>query len=173
MSTVFIQIEEDECKPDRWKVVFRDPRNNEVIGVPARALTYEVALAHIDALGFAFEYGAQHATDVIRREALLGWSVEPGAAPEPADDADDDVEDAEVVSYTLGGDTQHVIESRTRLALRDHDSEWWRLKRKGPKARSQPLSDWDYEDLRFTGISATSEARAVLWVMGVKGWRDV
>jgi hypothetical protein len=79
-----------------------------------------------------------------------------------------------LVSYTLGGDPpQHVIESRTRLALRDHDSDWWRLKRKGPKARSQPLSDWDYEDLRPTGISATSEARAVLWVMGVKGWRDV
>jgi len=172
-GTVFIQLEEDECKPDLWKVVFRDPRNNEVVGVPARGLPYEVALANIDTLGFAFEYGAGYATSVIRREALLGWSVEPGAAPEP----DPGPSPEGLVRYTLAGDPpQHVIESRTRLALRDHDSEWWRLKRKGPKARARPLSDWDYEDLRPTGISATSvtsEARAVLWVMGAKGWRDV
>lgn len=168
-GTVFIQLEEDEFNPDRWKVVFRDPRNDKVIGVPASDLPYEVALAHIDALGFAFEYGAEYATDVIRHEALLGWSVEPGAAPEP----DPGPSPEGLVSYTLGGDPQHVIESRNRLALRDPGSEWWRLKRKSPKARARPLSDWDYEDLRPTGISCTSEAKAVLWVMGAKGWRDV
>lgn len=168
-GTVFIQLEEDQFNPDRWKVVFRDPRNNKVIGVPASDLPYEVALAHIDALGFAFEYGAEYATDVIRHEALLGWSVEPGAAPEP----DPGPSPEGLAVYTLWGARQDVIESRTRLALRDEDSEWWRLKRKSPKARARPLSDWDYEELVPTGISATSEAKAVLWVMGAKGWRDV
>ena len=168
-GTVFIQLEEDQFNPDRWKVVFRDPRNNKVIGVPASDLTYEVALAHIDELGFAFEYGAEYATDVIRREALGGWFVETGATPEP----DPGPSPEGVVSYTLGGDPQHVIESRTRIALRDHDSEWWRLKRKGPKARARPLSDWDYEELLPTNTAVTSEAKATLWVAGVKGWRDV
>ena len=169
MSTVFIQLEEDECAPDRWKIVFRDSRNNTVIGVPVRGLPHEVALSHVDALGFAFEYGAKHATDVIRREALGGWSVEPGAVPEP----DPGPSPEGLAVYTLWGARQDVIESRTRLALRDEDSEWWRLKRKSPKARARPLSDWDYEELLSTGISATSEAKAVLWVMGAKGWRDV
>lgn len=168
-GTVFIQLEEDECASDRWKIVFRDSRNNEVIGVPVRGLPYEVALSHVDALGFAFEYGARHAADVIRREALGGWSVEPGAASEP----DPGPSPEGLVSYTLGGDTQHVIESRTRLALRDHGSEWWRLKRKGPKARARPLSDWDYEELLPKNTAVTSEAKATLWVAGVKGWRDV
>ena len=144
MSTVFIQLEEDEFNPDRWKIVFRDPRNNEVIGVPVRGLPYEVALSHVDALGF-------------------------GAAPEP----DPGPSPEGVVSYTLGGDPQHVIESRTRLALRDHDSEWWRLKRKGPKARARPLSDWDYEELLPTNTAVTSEAKATLWVAGAKGWREL
>lgn len=167
--TTYIQLEEDQFNADRWKVVFRDPRNNTVIGVPASDLPYEVALEHIDALGFAFEYGAQHAADFIRREVLGGWYVERGPAPEP----DPGPSPEGLVSYTLSGDPQDVIESRTRLALRDHGSEQWRLKRKGPKARARPLSDWDYEDLRPTGISATSEAKAVLWVAGVKGWRNV
>lgn len=168
-GTVFIQLEEDEFNPDRWKVVFRDPRDNKVIGVPASDLTYEVALAHIDELGFAFEYGAEYAADFIRREALGGWSVETGAMPEP----DPGPSPEGLVSYTLGGDPQHVIESRTRIALRDHGSEWWRLKRKGPKARARPLSDWDYEELLPTNTAVTSEAKATLWVAGVKGWRDV
>jgi len=169
VNTVFIQLEEDECAPDRWKIVFRDSRNNELIGVPVRGLPHKVALSHVDALGFAFKYGAGHAAAFIRREALGGWFVETGATPEP----DPGPSPEGVVSYTLGGDPQDVIESRTRLALRDHDSKWWRLKRKGPKARARPLSDWDYEELLPTGISATSEAKATLWVAGVKGWRDV
>lgn len=168
MNTVLIQLEEDECAPDRWKIVFRDSRNNELIGVPVRGLPHEVALSHVDALGFAFKYGAGHAAREASSTlmpivvAFGGWSVESGAAPEP----DPGPSPEEVVSYTLGGDPQDVIESRTRLALRDHGSEWWRLKRKGPKARARPLSDWDYEDLLPTGISATSEAKATLWVAG-------
>jgi hypothetical protein len=161
-GTVFIQLEEDECAPDRWKVVFRDPRNNEVIGVPVRGLPYEVALAHIESLGFAFEYGAEYATDVIRHEALLGWSVEPGAEPVAA-------LDERIVSYILPGiglPVQHVIESRERVALKEyHDSPWWRLKRKSRQARARPLSDWEYEDL-IPSTAVTSEAAAVLWVAG-------
>jgi hypothetical protein len=91
-----------------------------------------------------------------------------GYAPlAPADDADDDVEDAEVVTYTLVGvgDFQDVIESRTRVATRDGGSEWWRLRRKTRSAQARPLSDWDYEELLITGTSVTSEAAAIHWVV--------
>lgn len=161
-GTVFIQLEEDERAPDRWKIVFRDPRNNEVIGVPVRGLPREVALSHVKALGFAFEYGA-HAADFIRREALGGWSVEPGAEPVAAPDE-------RIVSYILPGidlPVQHVIESRERVALRDDDSPWWRLKRKNRQTRARPLSDWEYEELIPSSSRAvSSEAAAVLWVAG-------
>ena len=161
-GTVFIQLEEDECAPDRWTIVFRNPRNNEVIGVPVRGLPYEVALSHVKSLGFAFEYGAEYATDVIRHEALLGWSVEPGAEPVAAPDE-------RIVSYILPGidlPTQHVIESRERVALKDDDCPWWRLKRKSRQAKARPLSDWEYEELIPTSRAVTSEATAVLWVAG-------
>jgi len=105
----------------------------------------------------------------VAREALAALDTVPGDEGEP----DPGPSPEGLAVYTLWGARQDVIESRTRLALRDEDSEWWRLKRKGPKARARPLSDWDYEELVPTGISATSEAKAVLWVMGAKGWRDL
>ncbi len=88
-------------------------------------------------------------------------------------EAVDDVEVAEVVSYTLQGTTsglyrapdQHIIESRTRVATRDGGSEWWRLRRKARSAQARPLSDWDYEELLITGTSVTSEAAAIHWVV--------
>jgi hypothetical protein len=168
MNRVYIQLEEDELTL-RWKVVFRDARNNEVIGVPARNLSIDEAGSLIDPLSFAFEYGTRYASEVIRRETGI-TDVSHRAAGALDDDAD---AEPEVVMYQrlhedhrrVGGG-RFVIESKDRVALRSgYGSEMWHLYTKKRKARSAPLSDWHRDDLAPARKGTTSEAQATKWVV--------
>lgn len=75
---------------------------------------------------------------------------------------------SDVVCYTLPGSgttpSQHVIESRSRVATRDDDTTRWWLRWKSNRASNRPLSDWDYEELDFR-CSVASEEEAVFWVV--------
>jgi hypothetical protein len=163
MNRVYIQLEEDELTL-RWKVVFRDARNNEVIGVPARNLSIDEAGSLIDPLSFAFEYGTRYASEVIRRET--GITDVSHRAAGALDD------EPEVVAY-LDDDGRLVIESRERVARRrrlrirhpDGLYEMWHLYTKKRKARSAALSDWDFVDLAPARKGTTSEAQATKWVV--------
>lgn len=160
MNRVYIQLEEDELTlgRGRWKVVFRDARNNEVIGVPARNLSsIEEARSLIDPLSFAFEYGTRHASEVIRRET----GITDVSHREASADAD---AEPEVVAYFNDG--RFVIESRHRVALLSrHGSEMWHLYTKKRHARSAPLSDWHRDDLTPARKGTSSEATATKWVV--------
>jgi hypothetical protein len=166
MNRVYIQLEEDELTL-RWKVVFRDARNNEVIGVPARNLSIDEAGSLIDPLSFAFEYGTRYASEVIRRET--GITDVSHRAAGALDD------EPEVVAY-LDDDGRLVIESRERVARRrrlrirhpDGLYEMWHLYTKKRKARSAALSDWDFVDLTPARKGTTSEATATKWVVDGK-----
>ena len=159
MNRVYIQLEEDELTL-RWKVVFRDARNNEVIGVPARNLSIDEAGSLIDPLSFAFEYGTRYASEVIRRETGI-TDVSHRAAGALDDDTDDE---PEVVAYFNGG--RFVIESRYRVAvLSRHGHKLWHFYTKKRKARSAALSDWDFVDLAPARKGTTSEAQATKWVV--------
>lgn len=159
MNRVYIQLEEDELTLGRWKVVFRDARNNEVIGVPARNLPIEEARSLVDPLSFAFEYGTRHASEVIRRETgITDVSHREASADADADD------EPEVVSYFNDG--RFVIESRHRVALLFRPgSGLWHLYTKKRHARSAPLADWTFDDLTPARKGTTSEARATKWVV--------
>jgi hypothetical protein len=163
VNRVYIQLEEDELTL-RWKVVFRDARNNEVIGVPARNLSIDEAGSLIDPLSFAFEYGTRYASEVIRRET--GITDVSHRAAGALDD------EPEVVAY-LDDDGRLVIESRERVARRrrlrirhpDGLYEMWHLYTKKRHARSAALSDWDFVDLAPARKGTSSEARATKWVV--------
>jgi hypothetical protein len=167
MNRVYIQLEEDELTL-RWKVVFRDARNNEVIGVPARNLSIDEAGSLIDPLSFAFQYGTRYASEVIRRET--GITDVSHRAAGALDD------EPEVVAY-LDDDGRLVIESRERVARRrrlrirhpDGLYEMWHLYTKKRKARSAALSDWDFVDLTPARKGTTSEAQATKWVVDGEG----
>jgi hypothetical protein len=167
MNRVYIQLEEDELTLRDWKVVFRDARNNEVIGVPARNLSIDEARSLIDPLSFAFEYGTRYASEVIRRETGI-TDVSHRAAGALDDDAE-----PEVVMYQLlhedhrrFGGGRFVIESKDRVALLSgYGSEMWHLYTKKRKGRSAPLADWTFDDLTPARKGTTSEAQATKWVV--------
>jgi hypothetical protein len=163
VNRVYIQLEEDELTPEHWKVVFRDARNNEVIGVPARNLSIDEARSLVDPLSFAFEYGTRYASEVIRRETgITDVSHREAGADADADAAVDD--EPEVVMYLNGG--RFVIESRHRVALLSrHGSEMWHLYAKKRHARRAPLSDWHRDDLIPARKGTSSEATATKWVV--------
>jgi hypothetical protein len=77
-------------------------------------------------------------------------------------------EEPDIVSYIIRGTqntpTQNVIESRTRIALRDEDSLVWTLYNKDTKVQALPMSDWEYENLLFSDIVERTESFAILWV---------
>jgi hypothetical protein len=173
MNRVYIQLEEDELTL-RWKVVFRDARNNEVIGVPARNLSIDEAGSLIDPLSFAFQYGTRYASEVMRRRVGLmppRWRCTSitDVSHRAAGALDDE---PEVVAY-LDDDGRLVIESRERVARRrrlrirhpDGLYEMWHLYTKKRKARSAALSDWDFVDLTPARKGTTSEAQATTWVV--------
>lgn len=75
MNEISITIEADELKKDRWKVVFRDD-GGKLIGIPLRDVSRKTADDAKQSLGFAFEYGAKHATEVVsHRVNKLWWNV--------------------------------------------------------------------------------------------------
>ena len=75
MDQVTVTIEADELKPSCWKVVFRD-HEGKLIGIPLRGVDRGTADEHSQSLGFAFEYGAKHATEVVNRQVTrLWWKV--------------------------------------------------------------------------------------------------
>jgi len=165
MNRVYIQLEEDEIALGRWKVVFRDARNNEVIGVPARNLwSIDAARSMVDPLSFAFEYGTRYASEVIRRETGI-TDVSHREAGTAADDDTDD--EPEVVAYISAG--CFVIESRDRAALLSwYGHKMWHLYTKKRHARSAPLADWTFDDLTPARKGTTSEAQATKWVIDGK-----
>jgi hypothetical protein len=83
-------------------------------------------------------------------------------------------EEPDIVSYIIRGTqntpTQNVIESRTRIALRDEDSLVWMLYNKDTKVQALPLSDWEYENLLFSDIVERTESFAILWVGNESDW---
>jgi len=169
VNRVYIQLEEDELTPEHWKVVFRDARNNEVIGVPARNLSIDEARSLIEPLSFAFEYGTRYASEVIRRETGITdvSHREAGADADAAADAAAVDDEPEVVMYLNGG--RFVIESRHRVALLSwYGSDLWHLYTKTKKVRSAALADWNFADLIPARKGTSSEATATKWVVDGK-----
>lgn len=79
---VIISVVADDIKNEMWMVVIRESNGN-LIGIPLRGVTKPVAEQNRQSLGFAFDYGAKHATEVIVRQAnRLWWSVEHEHKPE-------------------------------------------------------------------------------------------
>lgn len=157
MNRVYIQLEEDELTLEHWKVVFRDARNNEVIGVSARNLSsIEEARSLVDPLSFAFEYGTRYASEVIRRET--GITDVSHRAAGALDD------EPEVVMYLDGG--RFVIESKDRVALLSwYGSKMWHLYTKKRRAQRAEIGEWGHLDLIPARKGTTSEAQATKWVV--------
>lgn len=79
---VIVSVVADDIKTEMWMVVIRESNGN-LIGIPLRGVTKPVAEQNRQSLGFAFDYGAKHATEVIVRQAnRLWWSVEHERKPE-------------------------------------------------------------------------------------------
>lgn len=79
---VIVSVVADDIKNEMWMVVIRES-NGSLIGIPLRGVTKPVAEQNRQSLGFAFDYGAKHATEVIVRQAnRLWWSVEHERKPE-------------------------------------------------------------------------------------------
>jgi hypothetical protein len=75
MNDISITVEDGEVKKGQCKVVFRDSEG-KLIGVPLRGVDKATAEAAKQSLGFAFEYGAKHATEFVSRQVnRLWWSV--------------------------------------------------------------------------------------------------
>jgi hypothetical protein len=79
---VILSVVQDDCKKEMWMVVIREG-NGALIGIPLRGVTKPVAEQNRQSLGFAFDYGAKYATNVIVRKANGLWcSVEHDHNPE-------------------------------------------------------------------------------------------
>jgi hypothetical protein len=76
MNASYTTVEDDEIKKGQYKIVFRDSEG-KLIGVPLRGVDKATAEAAKQSLGFAFKYGAKHATEAVARQVnSLWWSVE-------------------------------------------------------------------------------------------------
>jgi len=73
---VTVNIEMDNVQTGCWLVAIRES-SGALIGIPLRGVSKGTAEMHRHSLGFAFEYGAQHATSTVTRQAnKLWWSVQ-------------------------------------------------------------------------------------------------
>jgi hypothetical protein len=73
---VTVNVEMDDVKAGCWLVAIREG-SGALIGIPLREVSKGTAEMHRQSLGFAFEYGARHATSAVTRQAnKLWWSVQ-------------------------------------------------------------------------------------------------
>jgi hypothetical protein len=73
---------------------------------------------------------------------------------------------APVVTYILRGTPiTHLHESKNRVAMYSSDVGCWELFVKNKKARSLPVSDWEFEWLVYSfSLREKEEGRVIKWV---------
>lgn len=98
---VTVNVEMDNVQTGCWLVAIRES-SGALIGIPLRGVSKGTAEMHRQSLGFAFEYGAKHATSTVTRQANeLWWSVQHTVEEKIMNDLLDEIDDETLCADSL------------------------------------------------------------------------